>query len=162
MFLSLFFPLPSLPLSRHHCTRFPMLLHASCVALDGKAVLITGPAGAGKSDLALRLIDGGAQLIADDQTALHIENGVLLASPPPAIAGLFEVRHVGLVKMPYVMSVPVALYVELAPPDAKLERLPETDPVFLLDRPVPRLRLPSFAASTPAKIRAFLMHPAAP
>ncbi len=136
-----------------------MLIHASCVVLANKAVLIAGPAGAGKSDLALRLIDDGAELVADDQTALRIENNLLMASAPPAIAGLFEVRHVGLMKLPHRASAPVVLYIELVLPAEKLERLPEPDSIFLLDRAVPRLRLPSFAASTPAKIRAALQYP---
>ena len=136
-----------------------MLLHASCVAVGDFAVLLAGPSGAGKSDLALRLIDDGAQLVADDQTMLRREKNELLASPPPAIAGMIEIRHIGLVKMPFVESVPVSLYVELAPLNAGIERLPEPGSVFLLDHPVRRLRLPAFAASTPAKIRAALTYP---
>ena len=136
-----------------------MLLHASCVAIGGKAVLLAGAPGAGKSDLALRLIDGGAQLVADDQTLLQREGNALIAAPPASIEGLLEVRHVGLVKMPFLASAPVVLYVELVTSDAVLERLPEGDPVFLLDRPVQRLRLPAFIASTPAKIRAALAYP---
>jgi len=136
-----------------------MLIHASCVAIENKGVLIAGLAGAGKSDLALRLIDSGAQLVADDQTLLRFDNNQLMASPPSAIEGLFEVRHVGLMKMPYLASAPVALYIEVMPPPEKLERLPEADSILLLDHPVPRLRLPSFAASTPAKIRAALRYP---
>lgn len=135
-----------------------MLLHASCVAIGEKAVLLTGGPGAGKSDLALRLIDGGAQLIADDQTLLHREKDVLFASSPDAIAGMMEIRHVGLIKMPFVKTAPVGLYIELTAPNTELERLPEPDAVFLLDRPVQRLRLPAFAASTPAKIRALLSY----
>ena len=136
-----------------------MLLHASCVVLNGKAVLLAGPPGVGKSDVALRLIvDGGAQLLSDDQTALRLENAVLIASPPPVIEGIIEIRHVGLAKMPFAASAPVALYVELTASGEGLERLPERDSVFFLDRLVERLRLPSFAASTPAKIRAALAY----
>ncbi|MDR3448639.1 MAG: HPr kinase/phosphatase C-terminal domain-containing protein [Alphaproteobacteria bacterium] len=135
-----------------------MLLHASCVAFQGKAVLLAGPSGVGKSDLALRLIDAGAQLVADDQVLLHREENLLHASPPLAIAGLMEIRAVGLMQMPYIMDIPVALYVELMPLDATLPRLPEPDPVFLLDQPVQRLRLHAFAASTPAKIKAALIY----
>ncbi|MDE2029074.1 MAG: HPr kinase/phosphatase C-terminal domain-containing protein [Alphaproteobacteria bacterium] len=135
-----------------------MLLHASCVAVGGKAVLLAGPPGIGKSDLALRLIDGGARLVADDQTALRIEDGVLCAAPPPAIAGMIEIRHVGLRRTDFAASAPVALYVELAPMDAVLERLPDPESMLLLERRVPMLRLPAFAASTPAKIRAALAY----
>lgn len=136
-----------------------MLLNATCVSIDNKGVLIAGPAGAGKSDLALRLIDAGAQLVADDQTELRIEKKQLLASAPKTIKGLFEVRHVGLIRMPFTASALVALYVELALMHEKLERLPENDPLYLLDHPVRRLKLPAFAASTPAKIRAMLCYP---
>ncbi len=69
-----------------------------------------------------------------------------------------EIRHVGMVEMPFTPSAPVALYVELTSLSEPLERLPEDDPIFFLDRPVSRLRLPSFAASTPAKIRAALAY----
>jgi len=135
-----------------------MLFHASCVVINGKAVLLAGPPGIGKSDVALRLIDEGAQLLSDDQTELRLEGDVLIASSPPSIEGLIEIRHVGLAKMPFAASAPVELYVELTNPDETLERLPNPDPVFFLDRPVKRLRLPSFAASTPAKIRAALTY----
>ncbi len=135
-----------------------MLLHASCVVIGEKAVLLAGPPGAGKSDLALRLIDGGARLLADDQTILRCENDAIIVSSPPAIQGMIEIRHVGLVRMPFVASAQVALYVDLLGFDAAIERLPEPDFVFFLDHPVQRLRLPSFAASTPAKIRAALAY----
>ena len=136
-----------------------MLLHASCVAINGKAVLLTGISGVGKSDLAIRLIDDGAQLVADDQTLLSIENGVLLASPPPTIEGMIEIRHAGLARLPFVAGVPVALLVDLTPSGQVLERMPEQNVIFFLDQPVQRLRLPAFAASTPAKIRLLLSHP---
>jgi HPr kinase/phosphorylase len=132
------------------------LLHASCVAIDGQGVLLAGAPGAGKSDVALRLIDAGGELVADDQTALRVENGRLTAFPPPSIAGLLEVRHVGLLKMPYCPSAPVMLYVELVPDAAALQRLPEAEELFLLDQPVRRLSLPSYESATPAKIRAAL------
>ena len=134
------------------------LLHASCVAIGGKGVLLAGPPGAGKSDLALRLIDGGAALVADDQTLLRVEKNSLLAAPPTAIAGLIEVRHVGLLRLPYSEAVPVALYIELG---EKPERLPEPDAITLLGIEIKRLRLLAFEASTPAKIRATLVYPLA-
>lgn len=138
------------------CYTTGMLLHASCVAISGKGVLIAGPPGAGKSDLALRLIDEGAQLVADDQTELKIENGMLTARAPSTIRGMIEARHVGLLEMPYAIQAVVTLYVELVSAEEKLERLPETETISLLGIPVQKLRLPAFAASTPAKIRAVL------
>lgn len=139
----------------------PMLLHASCIAIDDKAVLIAGPSGAGKSDLSLRLIDQGAQLIADDQTELRGEGSALIATAPASITGLMEVRHIGLMRLPCLRQAPVVLYVDLVASDEKLERLPEEETILLLDHTVRRLRLPAFAASTPAKIRAFLHYPLA-
>jgi serine kinase of HPr protein (carbohydrate metabolism regulator) len=136
-----------------------MLLNATCISIDDKGVLISGPPGAGKSDLALRLIDTGANLIADDQTELRIENNQLVAEAPKSVKGLFEVRHVGLMRLPSIPSARVVLYVELALLHEKLERLPEVHTITLLDRPVRRFKLPSFAASTPAKIRSILSYP---
>jgi HPr kinase/phosphorylase len=135
-----------------------MLLHASTVAIAGRAVLLVGPPGSGKSDLALRLIDSGALLVADDQTMLQRDKDILTASPPASIAGKIEIRQLGLVEMPYIASVPVALYIDLAGEDEKLDRLPEESQVFLLDYGVRRLRLHAFHASTPAKIRAALQY----
>lgn len=91
-----------------HCT-FP----ASCVAIGDTALLITGASGVGKSELALALIDRGARLISDDQVALRRDAGRLLASPAPNIAGLIEVRNLGLLAMPVADACPVALLIEL-------------------------------------------------
>ena len=62
-------------------------LHTSTVALDGRAVLISGPSGSGKSDLALRLLDRGFVLVSDDQTIVRKDGNRLLATAPAAIAG---------------------------------------------------------------------------
>ncbi len=137
------------------------LVHASCVVLAGRAVLLAGPPGCGKSDVTLRLIDGGAQLVADDQIELRLVDGHLLALAPAPIAGLMEVRHVGILRVPHCPSAPVALYVELVPDAAALDRLPEPDEIRLLDRPVRRIKLYAHAASAPAKIRAALLYKSA-
>lgn len=128
------------------------LVHATSVEIDGHAVLIRGPSGGGKSDLALRLIDGGAMLVADDQTSITAEAGRLFAGVPDTIAGLLEVRGLGIVKVPYRPRVPLALVVDLiAPKD--VERLPEPSSAQLLGLMVPRVALAAFEASTPAKVR---------
>ncbi|MES2057583.1 MAG: aldolase [Pseudomonadota bacterium] len=88
-------------------------LHVSTVAIDGRAVLIEGPSGAGKSDLALRLIDRGAVLVSDDYTILIRSGDTLLATAPMTIAGKIEIRGLGIVPMPHVERVPVALLVRL-------------------------------------------------
>ena len=96
---------------------------ATCVAINGRAVLIEGPPGSGKSSLALALIDRGAVLVGDDGLALEPRDGRLYASPPPNIAGLLEVRNLGLLEFPTVGDVPVALVIRL---DAGAERFIET------------------------------------
>src|SRR5919205_3670266 len=80
-------------------------VHGTCVARSGAGVLLLGPAGAGKSDLALRLLSRGFDLVADDQVV--IEDGV--ACPPPPLAGLMEVRGVGIVRLAYVAAARLAL-----------------------------------------------------
>lgn len=135
-----------------------MFIHASAVALDGRAVLLAGPSGSGKSDLALRLIDEGATLVADDQSLLMRADDQLIASPPDSIQSLIEVRHVGLLRLPFVAAAPVALYIDLVDNPTVLERLPEKTFVTLLDIKIRYLQLPAFAASTPAKIRALLKY----
>ena len=92
------------------------LLHrATCVAIGGRAVLIEGAPGSGKSSLALALIDRGAVLIGDDGVTLTARGGQLFASPPPNIAGLLEVRNLGLLEFAVVSDVRVALIVVLDP-----------------------------------------------
>ena len=86
---------------------------ASCVVIAGRAVLIEGPPGSGKSSLALALLDRGAGLIGDDAVALQPAGGRLFASPPPNVAGLIEVRNVGLLRRPVAEPAPVALVLVL-------------------------------------------------
>ncbi|MDD3029603.1 MAG: HPr kinase/phosphatase C-terminal domain-containing protein [Alphaproteobacteria bacterium] len=133
-----------------------MLVHASSVLCGKKAVLLAGPPGVGKSDVALRLIDGGGMLVSDDQTLLFREGPTLWAAPPSSIKGLIEIRHVGLFQLPFCEKAPVALYVDLVPPTISLERLPDNETTSFLGIVLPKITLPSFEASTPAKIRASL------
>ena len=88
-------------------------IHASSIAIDGRAVLITGPSGSGKSDLALRLLDRGFILVSDDQTLIRRDGNRLVASAPPQIAGKLEVRGLGIMDMETASDVRVALVVEL-------------------------------------------------
>jgi HPr kinase/phosphorylase len=97
-------------------------LHASAVALDSRAVLITGPAGSGKSALALELIATGAQLVADDGVILRRVGDSILARAPDAIRGLIEARGVGLLRADPIDDVPVALMVDLG--TLETDRLP--------------------------------------
>lgn len=86
---------------------------ASCIALQGRALLITGASGVGKSELALALIDRGAQLISDDHVTLRLDSERLIASPAQNIHGLIEVRNLGLLPMAVGTDCPVALVIEL-------------------------------------------------
>lgn len=88
---------------------------ATCVMIEGRAVLIEGLPGSGKSSLALALIDRGAILVGDDGVLLDVAQGRLLASPPPSIAGKLEVRNLGIIAMPSVVAAPVALVLILDP-----------------------------------------------
>ena len=97
-------------------------IHATCVEMDGKGVLLMGPPGSGKSDLALRLIDGGARLVADDRTDLVLNDDKLTARAPKELAGRIEVRGIGIVALDAVQDIPVALVVEMAPAE-ELERI---------------------------------------
>jgi len=125
-------------------------LHASCVAIDGRAVLIEGRSGSGKSDLALRLIDRGATLVSDDYTVLVRDRDRVLAQPPATIAGRIEVRGVGIVEMPHVERVPAALVVCLAD---QVERLPEaSESRTIAGIAVPMIALNGHEASAPVKV----------
>lgn len=92
-----------------------IVYRATAVAIAGRTVLIEGPPGSGKSSLALALIDRGAVLIGDDGVILKQHGDRLLASPPPNIAGLLEVRNLGLLPYPVCSDVPVALVIRLTP-----------------------------------------------
>jgi HPr kinase/phosphorylase len=129
--------------------------HMTCVALDGAAVLFRGPSGAGKSDLALRAIEAGWTLVADDRTVLRREGSRLFASSPPSLAGLIEVRGVGLVAAPSIAHVPVALLVDLVSP-ALVERMPELSLIEFEGVQVPRFDLAPFEASALAKLKLML------
>ena len=127
-------------------------VHGTCVAIAGEGVLLRGMPGSGKSDLALRLIDGGARLVADDQTELTRRGGAITATAPTAIAGRIEIRGVGILACPSVATARLALVVDLVDAGA-VERLPEAQSCVYLERPIALLRLAAFEASTPAKIR---------
>jgi serine kinase of HPr protein (carbohydrate metabolism regulator) len=128
-------------------------IHASCVAIGGRAVLIAGRSGAGKSDLALRLIDRGATLVSDDYTLLRQSEGRLLAAAPENIAGRMEIRGVGIVPAAHVADVTVALLVDL---DMPPERLPEPASRDLCGMAVPTIGLNALEPSAAIKVEAAL------
>lgn len=100
----------------------PPTIHASCVAVGDMGLLIRGPSGSGKSMLALRLILDApralppAELVADDRVALAVEGGILVARPPPLLAGLIELRGIGVRRMPHRPHVAVRHVVDLSAP----------------------------------------------
>lgn len=107
------------------------ILHASCVAVEGRGLLIKGPSGAGKSALAIRLIALGAELVSDDRTRVTVGGGVLQAScPNPALQGLIEARGIGILHAPSVETAPLALAIDLGQPEP--DRLPPRREVTIL------------------------------
>jgi serine kinase of HPr protein (carbohydrate metabolism regulator) len=129
-------------------------IHVSSVAIDGRAVLIGGRSGAGKSDLALRLIDRGATLISDDYTFVRRDRDKAYAAAPERIAGQIEVRGVGIVEMAAARDVPVALHVDLS---GEPVRLPEgKDRIAIAGIPIPSIALDGHHASAPLKVEAAL------
>jgi HPr kinase/phosphorylase len=127
-------------------------IHASCVELGGTGVLLLGESGSGKSDLALRLIDAGGRLVADDRTDLHRKDAKLVASSPAPIAGRIEIRGVGIVALTHIAEASVGLAIDLVPPD-RVERLPAAQSRAWLGIDVPLLALAAFESSAAAKIR---------
>lgn len=129
-------------------------VHATCVSVGGAGVLLRGASGSGKSDLALRLVDAGALLVADDQVDLAADPTatLLTATAPERLAGLIEVRGLGILPAPATPSAFVRLVVDLVDRDA-VPRLPDPAAVTLAGVAVPRVTLWPFAASAPAALR---------
>lgn len=121
----------------------------------GCGVLLRGASGAGKSDLALRLIHDGADLLADDQVVLSVDGAQLVARPDDRLAGLLEIRGLGVVRLPHVPAANIALVVDLVP-RAEVARLPASETTVLLDIAVPLVRLDAWDLSAVAKIHAAL------
>lgn len=129
-----------------------LLLHATTVAIGGRAVLLRGASGSGKSDLALRLIDAGARLVADDRSELRRDGGAVLVSAPATIAGLVEARGLGILRLDSLAVARLSLIVDLVAPEA-IDRLPEKRSEAILGISLPLIALAPFEASAPAKLR---------
>jgi serine kinase of HPr protein (carbohydrate metabolism regulator) len=125
-------------------------LHASCVAADGRAVLIVGASGSGKSDLALRLLDRGFTLVSDDRTIVRRDGAKLIASAPATIRGKLEIRGIGIVEMESIDDMPVSLVVELT---TDMQRLPDDSRErLILGAGIPLVNINAMTASAPSKV----------
>jgi len=132
-----------------------LLIHATTIAIETavgpRAVLLRGPSGSGKSDLGLRLIDAGARLVADDQSELWRQGAAIIVRAPSAIAGLIEIRGIGIFRVDTVEEAPLALVADLKAPEL-IERLPPPATERIFDLDLPRIAVAPFEASAAAKV----------
>ena len=127
------------------------LLHGTCISLDGKGVLLLGEPGVGKSDVAFRLLQLGAKLVADDQVCVEVISSRLWGASPASIRGFLEVRGVGIVKFETIDRACLRLVVNLVRREF-VPRLPEIDHTTVLGLKLPSYNLHAFDISTPEKI----------
>ncbi|HEX8384401.1 MAG TPA: aldolase [Sphingomonas sp.] len=132
------------------------VIHATTVAIGGRGVLISGPSGSGKSDLALRLIDRGAVLVADDRTRVRRDAGRIVAGSPDLIAGKLEVRGLGIWTTAAQPEVTLSLCVALGD---EIERLPISRTRSVAGIALPELLLDPRPASAPIKVELMLANP---
>ena len=134
----------------------PSILHATTVAVfrDGgwAGVLIRGASGAGKSDLALRLLATGWRLVADDRTVAWASGGRLWSRAPRTLSGLIEARGLGIASTASLDLAPIMLAVRLFDRDETLERMPEQSFTDILEIPLPEVRIFAMQASAAAKV----------
>jgi serine kinase of HPr protein (carbohydrate metabolism regulator) len=134
-----------------------MILHAGLVALrrDGcwRGALIAGPSGVGKSDLALRALETGFRLVADDRTLVWVSGGRLYGRAPDALAGLIEARGLGVMPERAVAFAEIVLVVRCAPRDVEIERMPDPRGETLAGASIPLLNLDPREPSATAKLR---------
>jgi HPr kinase/phosphorylase len=134
-----------------------LAIDGTAVAIGAGALLLVGASGSGKSDLALRLIDGGARLIADDRLELVLRDGLVCCRAPhdmpPALKGRIEVRGIGIVPVPVAEGTAPLLWCVALVPGGPVERLPAAESRRFLGVEVPLLRLDPFEASAAAKLR---------
>jgi serine kinase of HPr protein (carbohydrate metabolism regulator) len=125
-------------------------IHATAINIGGHGVVICGPSGHGKSDLALRLIDRGAILISDDRVIIEERNGQPVLQPAPNITGLIEVRGIGILEMEYARDIPLKLQVSLADISERfVESIKVTD---VAGYAVHKITLSAFEASAAIKV----------
>ena len=138
------------------------ILHGGLVALRlggrWRGALILGPSGAGKSDLALRALDAGFRLVADDRVRVWISGGALYGRSPDPLRGLIEARGTGVVAAPSVALAEIVLAVRCAQAGEAIERIPEPEGETIAGTAVPLMRIDAREASAPAKLRRALLH----
>lgn len=128
-------------------------IHATCVAIKEKGILLLGKSGFGKSDLALRLIENkGATLVADDRIDVERQNNTIIASCPEAIKGLLEVRGIGIIKVPYLELCDIKMAVNLVDDIKQIERMPENKFYEIHQVKIPLIDIYPFEVSSVDKI----------
>jgi serine kinase of HPr protein (carbohydrate metabolism regulator) len=139
-----------------------MILHAGLVALRlggyWRGALIQGPSGAGKSDLALRCLDAGFRLVADDRVVVWASGGAVYGRSPTPLAGLIEARGQGVLTEAALPFCEIVLVLDLIVAGGEIERIPAPDVLTLAGMTLPLRRFDPFEASAPAKLRRALQH----
>ncbi|MEP2988791.1 MAG: HPr kinase/phosphatase C-terminal domain-containing protein [Parasphingorhabdus sp.] len=125
-------------------------IHATAVAIGKTGILITGPSGSGKSDLALQLIDRGALLISDDQVIVTLENDIVALNPPQKIAGKIEVYSLGVFEVSFVTNIALSMIVKLSNDSERFPFSKPTDRFFGID--VPAITLDSNRSTAAIKV----------
>jgi HPr kinase/phosphorylase len=128
------------------------LIHGTCVTIDGDGVLFRGPSGSGKSDLALRIIDSGGELVADDQTIITRKGDKIITSSPVNLRHKIEVRGIGIMTFFAKKEAPLTLILDLLLP-ANIERIPQLKFYDYLDVKIPVLGISPFESSATSKVK---------
>ena len=139
-----------------------MILHAGLVALRlgglWRGALIAGPSGVGKSDLALRALECGFRLVADDRTCVWASGGALFGRAPPPLAGLIEARGHGITPEPAIGMAEIVLIVRCVEDAAAIARMPDPAAESVAGLTIPLAYLDARAPSAPAKLRRAMQH----
>lgn len=141
------------------------IVHGTCVAFGDRAALLLGASGSGKSDLALRFLalpeEGALRplLVADDQVRVDVQNGDVIASAPETLAGLIEVRGLGILEAPSVAAARLVVVCELVEADDVPRMPPEPwERMAVAGVDLPSLKLSPFEASAPLKVKMAVLH----
>ena len=127
-------------------------VHGTCVAINGEGVLFRGPPGSGKSDLALRIIDSGGHLVADDQTIITRKGDKIITSSPENIRHKIEVRGIGIMTFFAKKEAPLTLILDLLLP-GNIERIPQVQFCNYLNVKIPVLGFSPFESSASLKVK---------